>query len=267
MCRWASLFLLVGCSASPSDSGEVTTGDTASQTSTGVPTGTGTPTGATTDWTDCQRAGFESPTLGLSGSALWAALTEATRAQGCQDYGDATDFMFLTLDNVQDRVTCVYTGRSTQVTTQKPDPTDMNTEHTWPQSLGADVIPAKCDLHHLFPTDSDANNRRAAFPFGEVQGTVEWSEGESTLGLDALGATVFEPPDGHKGNVARAMLYFSARYEYTLDAAQVDLFQSWHVQDPVDDTELARTWAIADEQVLPNPMVVCPELVERLDGA
>ena len=257
----------LACAPGTDSPGATETEDTQAVTATG---GTTTPAGTTSGTppvlTDCQAAGFEAPTLGLSGSALWEALAEVTQPQTCQNYGDATDFMFLTLDNAADSVTCVYTGRTTPVTTQKPDPTDMNTEHTWPQSLGADVIPAKCDLHHLFPCDSDANNRRAAYPFGEVVGEVDWDSGGSSLGLDASGATVFEPRDDHKGNVARAMLYVSARHGFPIDADAIALFQTWHQQDPVDDAELARTWAIAEEQVLPNPLVVCPELVERLSG-
>jgi len=242
------------------DGGPVT--DTA-----GLPGDTGAPattTSGTTPATPCAAAGFAAATEGLEGAALWDALTVVTAPQTCASYSAATEHLFLVLDNVDDSVECVYTGRVVPVTDSKPDATVMNTEHTWPQSQGADEVPARCDLHHLYPTDSNANSTRAAYAFGQVSGTVAWSEGGSSLGEDALGTTVFEPRDVHKGNVARSMLYFSARYAMPLPDDQVALFKAWHAQDPVDEAERSRTWGIASFQELANPLVVCPDRVERL---
>jgi deoxyribonuclease I len=212
----------------------------------------------------CDGAGFWSGTLDLDGNALSAAIAELSADQDCNSYVEATTFMFVELDKENNEVECVYTGRKTPVFYGKPDATDMNTEHTWPQSLGADVEPAKCDLHHLYPTDSDANSRRGNAPFGLVTGFVDWQDGGSKLGAGASGV-VFEPRDVHKGNVARSMLYFAHRYDHSLDPDQIALFVQWHAADPVDDTELLRSLAIGEEQVLANPFVVCPNLVDRLD--
>jgi len=212
----------------------------------------------------CDGAGFWSGTLDLEGEALSAAIASLTSAQDCDSYFEATTFMFVDLDKVNNEVECVYTGRKTAVLEEKPDATDMNTEHTWPQSLGADAEPAKCDLHHLYPTDADANSRRGNNPFGVVTGTVDWEDGGSKIGA-GTGGVVFEPRDTHKGNVARSMLYFSHRYGHALDPDQVALFVQWHGADPVDDSEFSRTVAIGEEQVLANPFVVCPDLVHRLD--
>ncbi len=212
----------------------------------------------------CDAAGFWGGTVDLDGSALSTALEALTADQDCDSYVDATTFMFVTLDNVDNEVEGVYTGRKTAVFATKPDATIMNTEHSWPQSLGADAEPAKCDLHHLYPTDSDANSRRGNSPFGVVTGGVDWQEGGSKLGSGASGI-VFEPRDVHKGNAARSMLYFGHRYGFEIDPDQVALYKQWHSADPVDDAEIARTLAIAEEQVLANPFVVCPDLVDRLD--
>ena len=42
--------------------------------------------------------------------------------------------------------------------------------------------PEKADIHHLFPTDVNANSRRGSYPFGVVTGTPSWTEGGSKQG-------------------------------------------------------------------------------------
>jgi endonuclease I len=217
------------------------------------------------DCAACDTAGFWLPTLGLQGDSLVEALQELTAAQFCNDYSATTTFMFVELDIDNGEVECVYTGRRTPIVGgEKPSETDMNTEHSWPQSLGAEDEPAKCDLHHLYPTDSDTNNMRAAYPFAEVVDVETETEGGSLFGQDASGATSFEPRDVHKGNVARSMLYFAMRYGHDLSGAEVALYQDWSALDPVDDRETARTEWIAEEQGAQNPYVACPWMVEEL---
>ena len=178
-------------------------------------------------------------------------------------YDRSREFLFTELDFENGGVECVYTGRFFTIDDYPPDWNEVNTEHTWPQSQGADVDPMQCDLHHLYPADADANTRRGNLPFGEVT-NVAWSDGGSLQGEDASGADVFEPRDVHKGNVARSMLYFAVRYGYALSTEQNALFARWHEEDPPDDRELARTAAIAEQQGNANPFVVCPDLVERV---
>lgn len=210
----------------------------------------------------CEEAGFWSATAGLAGEALVAALHDLTSAQDCADYSTETDYLFVTLDKEPDgMVECVYTGRKIAVGSVKPDPTDMNTEHTWPQSLGAEYEPAKCDLHHLFPSDSDANNARGNTPFAEVATVETWWD---DTGESAQGSASWEPREVHKGNVARAMLYFAMRYDYPTTSAELALYRAWHAADPPDATERARSLKIRDRQGEANPYVVCPELVDRL---
>ncbi len=218
----------------------------------------------TLDCADCDLAGWWHATRGIQGDELVDLLESLTDPQVCFDYSDATDFMFLTLDAEGTQVECVYTGRQTSIAAGKPDPTDMNTEHSWPQSLGAETLPAKCDLHHLYPTDADTNNARASLPFGEVVSDTATIDGGSRLGTDVSGVLVFEPRDEHKGNVARSMVYFATRYGYPLDPDELTLYRSWSLLDPVDSAELDRTWMIASEQGVANPYVVCPWLVGEL---
>ncbi len=213
---------------------------------------------------ECDAQGFWLPTRELSGSALVAEIRGLSEEHFCNDYGAATNYMFTRLDKVDGVVECVYTGRTTPVGSSKPDPNDMNTEHTWPQSQGADEFPAECDLHHLYPTDTDANSIRGNLPFGEVTGGADWSEGGSQLGRDASGTTVFEPRDVHKGNVARSMVYFSMQYGFPIDASRLQLYKSWSAQDPPDAAEVARTLDIAEQQGAANAYVLCPWLVDEL---
>ena len=191
------------------------------------------------------------------------AIHEASDDVNCS-YSIATRYMFTALDKKSGEVECVYTGRKVAVTSDKPDPNDMNTEHTWPQSQGASSRPAKCDLHHLFPTDSDANEARGALPLEDVASNTDWSQGGSKRGLNSSGEEVFEPRDAHKGNAARALLYFSVRYEYPLTPSQQHTIQTWHALDPVDESEQNRSEEINRRQGNVNPFVFCPMLVNQL---
>ncbi|MDC1431367.1 endonuclease, partial [Bacteroidia bacterium] len=119
-------------------------------------------------------------------------------------YTGARDNMYGDIDNVAGKVTCVYTGRDATFNTRSgANSSSFNCEHTWPQSLFSSNEPEKADIHHLFPTDVNANSRRGSYPFGVVTGTPSWTEGGSKLG-----GGVFEPRDEQKGATARAMLYF-----------------------------------------------------------
>jgi endonuclease I len=214
----------------------------------------------------CDAAGFWEITRDTSDAQLGDRFADAMVGLRC-NYSTTAAWMFTRLDVEASQVECVYTGRRTTINGQRPDPeTDMNVEHTWPQSDGAGDLPKKCDLHHLFPTDVDANQQRAAYPFGEVQSGSRWSEGGSELGNDSSGERVFEPRDVHKGNVARAMLYMSMEYDWSLSADQVELFVEWNALDPIDTAERERSLNIGEEQSFANPMVVCPNVVERVYG-
>lgn len=211
----------------------------------------------------CSEAGYWYGVHDLDDPAQMRNELDSRMASFVCDYGDTTTFMFLELDNVGSSVECIYTGRTTTVVDEKPDHnTDMNTEHSWPQSQGAGEEPAKCDLHHLYPADVDANQARAAHPFGTVTGSVDWQEGGSRLGF-AGSDLVFEPRAEVRGNIARGMLYFALRYGYSLSASELQLYRQWHAADPVDDDELDRTFAIADHQAFANPFVACPSYVDR----
>jgi deoxyribonuclease I len=152
-----------------------------------------------------------------------------------------------------------------------PNNNVMNTEHIWPQSKFTNRFSKdmqKSDLHHLIPTNSRANSMRGNHPFDEV------SNGDAVPDCDASqagtgrtnsrGVHSFEPPDESKGNVARALLYFSVRYRMDLTAAELEVIERWNRLDPVDFAEQDRNEKIYEAQGNRNPFIDYPELVSVL---
>lgn len=201
----------------------------------------------------------EAPFVGMQDSTLEDAFRQAHGDDFfTRDYREARQFMFSTIDNVNGRVECVYTGM--EITTNSiPDHTIMNTEHTWPKSKDG----PQSDLHHLFPTDYWANGKRSSHRFGEVF-TVMWISGGSFEGYDALGSRVFEPRDSHKGNVARAIFYVATTYDLDVPEFEESVLRTWHTLDPVDEAERARNEAIEGFQGSRNYYVDHPEMVNRV---
>jgi deoxyribonuclease I len=150
-----------------------------------------------------------------------------------------------------------------------PDASYLNTEHTWPQSKFSRAFPKevqKTDLHHLYPTQSRINGERGNYPFAEVNRERNLSCDESELGSPATGesGTYFEPPHVHKGNVARAIFYFSIRYKMEIDPVQEHFLRRWHKEDPIDDAERKRHEGIVKAQKNRNPFIDDPSLVEKI---
>lgn len=185
----------------------------------------------------------------------------------------------------------------------------INCEHTWPQSFFSKQPHQRADMHHLKATFSYPNNRRGHLPFGtadEGRVTYQTSSGSKLIirnrGLsyssmpEFLPANadseefeaqhvdgVFEPNDSHKGNTARAMLYFYMRWhksnirsgDYNAQdfwIQRVPMFQQWSERvDIVDAREQRRNELIFQKQGNRNPFIDIPNLtsligVETLQG-
>ncbi len=149
-----------------------------------------------------------------------------------------------------------------------PDNTIVNTEHTWPQSHFTrkyDRSLQKADMHHLFPTDSKVNSTRGNFQFGEVTKDLQAIRcGTARFGLSSDGRTVFQPPSNHRGNAARALFYFSLRYDLPITPKEEQTLKKWAQEDPVDEEELRRNEEIYKAQGNRNPFVDFPDLQERI---
>lgn len=182
-------------------------------------------------------------------------------------YEDARIELFGYIANEGGQVRCVYTNDWYSCSPGGiPNWNLINTEHTWPQSMGAEGT-ARSDLHHLFPTNSQANSIRGNYPFGQVVNT-SWQEGGSKKGSDVSGNTVFEPRDDHKGDAARAMFYFALRYNnpsnFLNNSNQQMVLRDWYYDDPVSQYEIDRNEEIMDVQNKPNPFIEYPMLLDRI---
>jgi deoxyribonuclease I len=148
-----------------------------------------------------------------------------------------------------------------------PNNSMLNVEHTWPQSQfgGSGKGLQKSDMHHLFASDSKLNSDRGSLPFGTVlQEKKALKCPVSRVGYDSSGRTVFEPPTDHKGNVARALFYFAARYSMKIDPVQEAALKEWNHEDPVDEAEILRNDEIENIQGNRNPFIDKPELADAI---
>ena len=222
------------------------------------------------------RKGYYASTRGQSGQALFDALRTRIRTNYTDlGYNGARDRMFMNIDNKRtngqgattNTLECIYTGRLTIGYTSRSQAQNdnFNTEHTFPQNFFNSAQPMQSDLHHLFPTDNDANNRRASFPFDTVAGTPTWQQGGSKLGSIA-GRTVFEPRVQQKGRTARAMCYFVVRHQdYSgFFAGQEAVLRRWAQVYAPDTVDLRRNADIQSFQGNRNPFADYPQLLERI---
>ena len=150
-----------------------------------------------------------------------------------------------------------------------PDPAVLNAEHTWPQSKFSrrfDRDLQKSDMHILFPVLAEANSARSNIPFSDVVTTVSSPCAPAKRGYSADGTSTdyFEVPDRHKGNVARAIFYFSVRYLLTVSAQEESSLRAWHRRDPVDSFERERNQKIFIKQKNRNPFIDHPEWVDLI---
>jgi len=200
------------------------------------------------------------------------------------NYDDARDVMYGDYDNLNGVVYGVYTNFSVNnVPENDPRPTvhdgGLDCEHVWPQSMYEGNNPMKSDLHHLRPAKSNVNSSRGNKPFGENPDsqTDTWfwmSQSQSSIPSNNIDeyseseTAYFEPREDRKGDIARSMFYFYTMYSEVADddffEGQKEVLETWHDQDPANEEEINRTWAIAIyQQNKPNPYVLDETLVER----
>ena len=203
-------------------------------------------------------------------------------------YNSARDVMYSIIDLASDNtLKGIYTNYTITIDpTQDPRPQtnalNMNCEHAWPQSMGASGSPQKSDMHHLYPSRGIVNSSRGNKPFDEIDD----SQTDKWWRLDYYETSIpsqfidefsevdndnekFEPREDVKGNIARSMFYFYTIYNDVANQnffdIQKDILYNWHKEDPVDEIELSRTYAIAGYQNnIPNPFVLDSSLIKRI---
>ncbi len=205
----------------------------------------------------------------------------ASENQRTNTYREARTFMFGELDIVNENkhyiIESIYCGinfNSDNLPSigpnRIPKHTVLNTEHSWPQSKFSNAFNKqlqKSDLHHLFPSKSKANSIRSNIPFGEItKNRKDASCSKSSRGLNEFGDDVFEPRPEVRGDIARALFYFSVRYRKSIPNNEEVFLRKWHKEDPVSSKELIRHNKISEYQNNINPFILDPELTDIIDN-
>ena len=222
---------------------------------------------------------------GLFGDELIDFLRANYKTSTTLSYNNARDTMYLKIDRINGQVNGVYTNYAVDLPDTGVDPSThlyqygIDCEHVWPQSMYEGSNPMKSDLHHLRPSKSNVNSSRGNKPFGENPDsqTDTWfwmSQSQSSIPSNNIDeyseseTAYFEPREDIKGDIARSMFYFytmysEVAYDYFFEE-QKEVMETWHEQDPINEDELNRTWAIASyQQNKPNPFILDETLVER----
>lgn len=223
-------------------------------------------------------------------------------------YGPARDVLYGNIDVDADtqELSCIYSEYTVLMDySTDPDPSShafnlgINTEHAFPQSMGAGDEPGRSDMHNIYPCRIEVNSSRSNCPYNDIvdPDTESWFYLNQELSSipttninfyaekdnDATYPTLqvsqqcdFEPREEKKGDIARAIFYFHAVYNATnqstyiayandafFEAMKVTLLQ-WHLNDPVDQVEIDRNNAIKLQQGNDNPFIIDATLAERM---
>jgi len=220
---------------------------------------------------------------GLYGEELIDYLIDNYKTSNVLSYNSARDAMYGYIDNENGSVKCIYTEFSVDnVPTDNPRPIvyegGIDCEHLWPQSMYEGSQPMKSDIHHLRPSKSNVNSSRGNKPFNESDDnqtqTWYWLEYQlnnpPSQNIDKYSESasgVFEPREEVKGDVARAIFYFYTMYSNVADdnffEIQKEILYQWHQTDLINQSEINRTWHIADYQDYPNPFILDETLIQR----
>jgi len=233
---------------------------------------------------------------GDSGGVLLDTLRRRYGDPPTLGYDVARDSLYRSILNEQGTVETIYGGFEA---TADPDGDatgqllgqDVNTEHLWPRSKGAEQEPALSNMYILAPAWSEANGYRCNYPFAEIDdATAErWIRNKTVQSApptteraaytESVGNSCgnpssdgrLEPRHSKKGDVARAVFYFVMAYPNRADLSffetQRETLLQWHRQDPADSTELRRSLLKASYQGnKTNPFILDSTLAARAYG-
>ena len=226
------------------------------------------------------------------GEPLKTALHKLIKNHQQISYGDGTSSTwgaFYTTDAVVEngkrRVLDMYSSEVRYFGSKGSAVSGMNIEHSVAKSWwGGTKNNAYCDLHHLNPSDQNANSRKSNYPLGELT-SVSWDNGVTYVGkanIDGSSQNAYEPCDEYKGDFARTFMYMFTCYQDltwkytwmnyeksaypTLKPWAVKLLLKWHKQDPVSEKEVNRNNAVSKIQGNRNPYIDYPQLADYVWG-
>ena len=209
------------------------------------------------------------------------------------------------------------TNQTTAWDNHNQDQWGINREHVWPKAEGFETSGAggaRGDPFHLMAGNGYANNIHSNYYYGYVKtsssytdcGTKYSNQSGNLRGspVNANSGTVFEPQDSDKGDIARAIFYMVARYNYLsgsdsdgIDSNNPNLtltndittwassgFSSttsttgkmgiltdllaWHHADPVDEYEIHRNNLLFTNYTNNrNPFIDFPEWADFIWGS
>ncbi|TPI03098.1 endonuclease [Mycoplasma struthionis] len=175
-----------------------------------------------------------------------------------------------------------YTWKS-RGSSAKGEGDGINREHIIPQSWFDKQSPMRNDAHHVWPTDIFVNKEHSNYPYGIVKADNFVSKNGTKVGNgEEDNGLVTEPADLFKGDVARAILYFTDTYQdknleatnesrrlykrvnnrETIKDSFKQTYLKWNKEDPVDQFDLDRNNGIYKHQRNRNPFIDYPELVD-----
>ncbi len=235
-------------------------------------------------------SGYYNALDGKSGASLKAAAHSAIRKHTAISYSKGTWEVFLDTDVRPDGTWWdIYSNNKVKASSGHGG---MNVEHAVANSWwGKTNNDAYKDIHHLFPSDSNANSRKSNYPLGEAS-TVTWTNGVTIIGKPSnghggQGGYVYEPADEYKGDNARVYFYMATCYpdiswrtdnytswgimfkqqDYpTLNDWSQELLLRWADNDQVSQKEIDRNEAIYKHQKNRNPFVDLPGLEDYIWG-
>lgn len=219
-------------------------------------------------------------------SGLWQAYFNSDRDNGIGFENDNT-IVDIYSENPSGADPYNFTYDTNQCGTYANEGDCYNREHLVPQAYfdGVATNPMKNDAFHVMPTDGKVNGIRDNFPFGVVNVATLTTQNGSKKGANlnsgysaGYTATVFEPIDEFKGDIARCLLYFATRYEnsmvafYTAASVQskdmfdgsadqvfsptfLNILLTWNQLDPVSIKETKRNNALYGYQGNRNPYI------------
>ena len=210
-------------------------------------------------------ADYYSSCDGLTGSALTTALAKINQPKNkSYDWSryEAADEAF----DDSSSILCLYTRHNIKKSNHCGSYAwdNWNREHVYPQGT---FTLSTTDNHNIYACEGQINNERGNKKFAKVGGTPYVDLGHTTECYS--NKNYFEPCDAAKGEVARACMYCTIYYGYTLpqifDSLQTAL--DWHAQFPVTAREIYRNNTVYGLQGNRNPFVDHPSYANAIWGA
>ena len=202
---------------------------------------------------------------GKTGTALTSALAEINKPTN-KSYDWSR---YEAADEAQDddtSILCLYTRHNIKKSSHCGNYAwdKWNREHVYPRGT---FTLSTTDNHNIFACEGQINNERGNKKFAEVGGTPYVDLGHTTECYSSK--DYFEPCDAAKGEVARACMYCTIYYGYTLpqifDSLQTAL--KWHAKFPVTPREIYRNNTVYGLQGNRNPFVDHPSYANAIWGA